>query len=421
MLSGRIVLFICIARFILHNNTLMNTNAPTVDMYNSRSIRLPQKTHISDLAQLVSLSEKIIKESDFYRLLNATISRNASRQVSRNATRVDITLDYPEFTTAEPRFINAKDRMIFWRNADNRRFSGVHKETGVISLIDGGVAGRHLDCGTFTDLRGFEGHDQTNEPTDSHELNGKGLVCPLLVPDGGYFQHFLDGVLPKLVQVYDILQALNMTLLLHGSRDKSVLDMLHHMTIEDHMVSYYMNKHGVVRTDIQMNTCKTPPLHPLLWRRGRRLITRRLTFSHPGFVILITREHTRNGGRKIINVKKVTAFLKQTYHSRLRVFSGNLSFHESLELFSQASVVIGCHGGGLYNIHFSPPDTDVIEFMPVTLLDAPPNGLAHTIFWRVSMALGHRYWRLHARSLDTRNNIYIPLDSLKEVLNQINK
>ena len=31
-------------------------------------------------------------------------------------------------------------------------------------------------------------------------------LLPLLVPDGWSFQHFIDGVLPKLVQAYDYLR-----------------------------------------------------------------------------------------------------------------------------------------------------------------------------------------------------------------------
>ncbi|KAK2141190.1 hypothetical protein LSH36_1143g00050 [Paralvinella palmiformis] len=329
------------------------------------------------------------------------------------STRTEFLLEYPEFNTTEPLFLDDTERAIFRLSSDNRRFLGLHKPVGVIALMGNGTAEARLDCGAYTDLGTFErrlsaGTGRMFDPAD--------VICPLLIPDGGFFQHFLDGVLPKIVQIYDILRTLRVKLLLNTYRSRSVLDMLHQLDIPEDMIVF--SKVGTVRTDIQLNTCRTPPVHPMLWQRGRQLLLAGVT-SPRNYVILVVRMRTRNGGRRIVNKKQVISFLKQRYPQRFQLFAGNLTFTKSRALFSHSSVVIGCHGGGMYNIHFSQSGTDVVELMPITGTQTPPAGLSHTVIWRVSGALGQRYWRIHSRSLNAKNDVQLPLDKLKAVLDLI--
>jgi len=57
----------------------------------------------------------------------------------------------------------------------------------------------------------------------------------------------------------------------------------------------------------------------------------------------------------------------------------------------------------------------LVEFIQGRML----RGLPHTIFWRISSALGQHYWRVNLRSVTKNANVVFPLDRLAAILNRI--
>ena len=137
-----------------------------------------------------------------------------------------------------------------------------------------------------------------------------------------------------------------------------------------------------------LDTCGTPPLHPSLWNMAR--IHLGVKVFHPvrnnnGFVVYISRTGSRNYGRNIKNEEEIINYLQRRYSSKFKFFQKPTSLKETMNLFENTRILLGAHGGALYNILFCPQDTEIIEIMPTEENgNVVPNSLAHTIIWKMS-------------------------------------
>ena len=325
---------------------------------------------------------------------------------------------YPNFTIKEPYFSTVSDSLIFNNDHYNRYGLSVPSPEmlrGRIHLIDGGYARSSTDCGWQTDISMFLqiGKDNIRH---SHEV-----LIPLLVPEAGSFQHFIDGLLPKLVQSYHILQHTNARLLIPTPRDVIIFQFLDQLNISRSKI--VLDEGGTHYARKLILACIAPPLHPYLFKAARRMLRIRddATVSPDvAFVVLVQRSHARNPGRRILNIHQIHAMLESRYQERLYVFKGNLDLEETNYLFSRSRIVIGVHGGGLYNMLFSPANTTVIEVMPVDRTGhvVPPT-LAHTIIWKLANMFGHIYWRIYEQACTKFGSLKITEEKLKNVLDSI--
>ncbi|KAI0208033.1 hypothetical protein LSAT2_007308 [Lamellibrachia satsuma] len=273
--------------------------------------------------------------------------------------------------------------------------SGV-KLRGVIRMFYNGSAHASYDCGWNSDLRQYG-----NRINDAGAEFG--MICPILVPGGDSFQHFIDGVLPKIVQVLPFLRLRQVKLVLPAARDAVIREMLQRMNItQDQVVEH---RSGFVAAHHVLSTCITPPLHPLLWRAARALLA-----SNPDHVIdshvsgldvvLLTRARHHNPGRNIVNFPAVVAFLRRRYSDRLHVFRGGYTLRESSTLFGKVRLVIGVHGGAFYNVVFCRSDAVVIEVrsghyhtrLVTTLLDNDYNTRLVTTLLNISLSYQTGYY-----------------------------
>ena len=324
---------------------------------------------------------------------------------------------YPGFLTPLPKFTTHAEKNIFVKDSDNvLALSKPNKAmlTGQIQIIKKGFVDKFIDCGWRSVASSFR---WTGQPTDQNYS----VLLPLLVPDGGYFQHFIDGVLPKLVQSYHVIQHPGVKLLLPSPRDAAVKIFLKMMGIPPEKVvfddgsSYY--------ADELILSCVTPPLHPISFMTARGLLGvhhESLMQRNESLVILISRVNARNPGRHIVNHLSVRRLLQSRYGQRLYIFTGRESTEEAVLLFSRAKVVFGVHGGGFYNILFAPVKTVVIEVMPID--DSGhviPRVIAHTIIWRLASILGHVYWRVFESALTAYGDVRINENKLIHIFNSV--
>ena len=320
------------------------------------------------------------------------------------------TIDYEAFRLDEPEFTDDRDRGLFRKLRENVDAVGDLPPTmlrGIVQYLPGGLVGHKFDCSWRTSYRQFA--TQTWMPIRRHVA----YLSPLLVPEGGSFQHFVDGVLPKLVQARDVLLAANVTILLHPPGGRIIRQMLSRLGFSDSIVLEYYG--GYYTSDHQINTCVTPPYHRALWDKARLLlgVDDRLQNEATSVVILMLRTRSLKEGRRIVNLNELIQVMRARYGARLHVFYGENDLSRAKALFSRAKLMVGVHGGAFYNMLFAPLNTTVIEIMPTlesgTVL---PSYAAHSVFWKLALSMGHTYWRLVENPLTSEGNVSVNLTRL---------
>ena len=335
----------------LLNTGVVTTHAPTLPW---RQTRDTIRRHTS--------SADVIRATVGTRMIPNwfAMSQETRNSLLRLNGTVDIALQYPTFTIKEPRFISAEERALFRLNKPNRRVGKTHRAQlkGNIKIIRDGSVHDSYDCGWNRDVRQYENSAGGVQRAEGTTVD---FICPILVADGNSFQHFLDGVLPKIIQVQPLLMDGQVRLMLAAPKANIITEILRGLGIADRHVITYTGGH--VTAPRMLNTCVTPPWHPLLWNALRSLpdasrsllgASRSLRGasrnSHPAYVILLTRARARNPGRLMTNFRQVAGYLKSRYGEALRVFTGGYDLAKSATLFGSARLVIGVHGGAFYNI-----------------------------------------------------------------------
>jgi hypothetical protein len=98
----------------------------------------------------------------------------------------------------------------------------------------------------------------------------------------------------------------------------------------------------------------------------------------------------RQKSRALLNEPEVLATLKTVYPElEWKVFDLP-SVEETIELFSNAAIIVGPHGAGMTNMLFSAYGIPIVEFMP---LEQP-----NMCYWHLSEMLGNRYFMIPVKS-----------------------
>ena len=136
-------------------------------------------------------------------------------------------------------------------------------------------------------------------------------------------------------------------------------------------------------------------------------------------VILLTRAGSYNGGRHMLNFEEIKTFLKNRYSSRLVIFEGGYNLERSIQIFGKTSILIGVHGGAMYNLNFASSDAHIVEFLPMLEIGIPVERIAHSIVWHMSQLLGQTYWRIHQIAETDDGDMKVPIDKLGTALDKI--
>ena len=84
-------------------------------------------------------------------------------------------------------------------------------------------------------------------------------------------------------------------------------------------------------------------------------------------------------------------FLRRRYGGdRFLLVERSTNLLETIDVFGRTKILVGVHGGALYNSFFGRRDLNVVELMPTDLQhgEAPiPAHLAHTIVWQMTDGL----------------------------------
>lgn len=332
----------------------------------------------------------------------------------------DHSINYDYFSIRQPNFVDTIDSNLFGLKSENTVVLSGPKPNelvGRIHIVRNGTVHRDYDCGWKMDVTVL-----TSTPKGRIRRRFK-VMLPLLVPQSNSFQHFLDGVVPKLVQVAPLLDMPNITVVIYRPWDRVIETILAKFGITEDRVHYYDN--GYYSADYLINTCITPPIHPQLWRNARTTLGAPTTLPvHPNEakVILLTRAKSRNIGRKIKNIEFVSHFLKSRYGDKFHVFQGGYSLQDAVSLFGKARIVIGVHGGAFYNMFMCPSGTNIIEVIP-TMENGTyvPDGMAFNIVWKMAYMLDQNYWRLSEKPVSRYGDVIVDTEKLAKALDQADK
>ncbi|ESO89409.1 hypothetical protein LOTGIDRAFT_165004 [Lottia gigantea] len=339
-------------------------------------------------------------------------------------TKQSLELSYKPFTLVRPAFAVDKDRKIFLRNRENEEAMRTRQDNQFVGFIDAykdGLVSAQIDCDFKNQRRLFI--EYTADEDDVRVL-GK-TVCPLLIPKSDEFQGFITSVLPKIIQAYDVILASDVYLLIFEPRDSNILLLLDRLGIDRDRLIFH--KKGLWKIKTVIDTCITPPLHPALFKTARRAMgthENRTVPINEANVILLLREDTEEGGRKMVNKAEVTGNLFNRYGSHLKLVRQTATISESVDIFKNAKIVIGVHGGALYNILFAPSNTYVVEIMPIdkngNVCEATGK-LAHQTFWSLAAMLGQKYWMLVEEPRRENCNVKVDIEKLLKVLDKIDE
>lgn len=284
------------------------------------------------------------------------------------------------------------------------------------------------------------------------------LVIWADVEAGGFYQHWVQNLLPKFAQATidmpglsryacpaageansDKVPASDGVRVSSGSRSALVLPQV---LVKQTLMNDRFPIVGQLYADLGWNVsdfglaafhaetfvypCFTPPLHPLLWRLGQRTILnvhptplasrRTLVYASRNGVGVL-----ENHSRRVLNEEALIALLRMwplevvVYDHRkyptinaLRAFWGG------------ARLLIGPHGGALTNMVFAGCNTAVIELMPLVSYNRhPPTRHAAMMYWLQAMFLEQEYWMLPATTESGLGDFVVPLQELCEMLSAI--
>ena len=111
--------------------------------------------------------------------------------------------------------------------------------------------------------------------------------------------------------------------------------------------------------------------------------------------------------------------LRRYYGDRLFVFGDPMSLQQSKDVFSRTRLILGVHGGAMYNLHFAPRDTIVVEYLATESDGFIPDGFAHSIIWRLAQNAGQTFYRIPELPLDEFLDLKIDLQKLIKVLDKV--
>ena len=326
--------------------------------------------------------------------------------------------NYSPFNITEPHFISEEARYLFYLDNTNKESLGVpsvDKLTGKTYIIRNGTYGPRdeYDCGYKSDIS-YVLKERVIKPRYWYHT-----LIPILVPAGSSFQHFMDGTLPKLIQALEYIRQPNVKLLMRSSKNNVVNNILRRLNVSENIVPAYRKDVGA---DNLIFVCNTPPIHPYLWLKARALIGVEETLQLPkrrANIVIVTRDGCKNCGRNILNIEALKKALKSKYiNNHVLTFRRPYHLRRTINIFGKTAIVIGVHGGGMYNINFCPKDITVIEIMP-THSDGSVIAAADKIIWFQSVMLEHHYWRMPADPANEDGDVIVNITQVEYIVDTV--
>lgn len=300
---------------------------------------------------------------------------------------------------------------------------------GKIDVIDDGEVTDDFVCGREGNLRNLK-HLIDGKPEHPTALYFKGKVVYMVVPEGRLFHHFMDRILPKLVQLESYIADPSIYFYIDiNSKDANtamILELINRIGISDDrlIIATQIN----IRAETLILSCKTPPIHPYLFQRLQTLLklpylNSKYKSKKRNIIVYMSRNYGNfKGGRHVLNEEIFLHFLNKTLHkTNYTLYIYDTIYFDSLKdlliFWSKVYVVIGPHGPTLYYMTFAPYGTNIIEFMSNedTFYKKP----AHFTNYINAELLGHNYYALPCEIQGDEYDMVVSLSHIKGILDSI--
>jgi len=248
----------------------------------------------------------------------------------------------------------------------------------------------------------------------------KGKYLFIFTPEDWAFQHWLPDVLPKLTQWWDILQADPEIKVLTGAPNPShspmVPYMWDHLNLTNRLHTVEGSRNFLV--EFMYYGCVAPAINPVLWQRAHELLrVPHVPMKDRDVIVWMSRKSgARNPGRRVLNEDDIVETLTEyaaSHNARVMTWKHEdiKSAQDAIDFFSHVRVILGPHGGALFNLFFAPKETAVVEFFPRELYGRVGGNV---IVWYQSTMLQQDYWRIHAKSVG--QDMEVSTDDILEIL-----
>jgi capsular polysaccharide biosynthesis protein len=238
-----------------------------------------------------------------------------------------------------------------------------------------------------------------------------------------YFQHFLDNGVPhlSLMQFASGVDPHTVTFVLERWTTNAIPHLL-----ERYGFRAVKARGGTISAKKIVLPKIVPVIHPLFTQNF--LDRLQLDHSRQDKVILVSRTYSDQTKQKrlILNQKALEARLKIMFGRHFVVFhAGAKSINESIRIFERAKMVIGSHGGAMYNALWASQNAQIVEIMPVEYSGAYPEQyalaymppFAHLAIYTNSMMNRQKFYRWYEVGVEI--NYHVKIDRFVEWLEHI--
>lgn len=287
-------------------------------------------------------------------------------------------------------------------NATHRRFEGQNYENGGAVLYRNWKMlprGQSSECGWKSPLRPPQYEAASETPLTSGVATIP-KVALILVPYCGVYQHFVDGVLPKIAQSWPAIKEYPVLFDFMKKTEKGVREVMEDilgMTLVSEPVYDAWVAKGTVAQSFA-HVCRAPGIHPQLWRRARSIVLSNARLDqlpplagHQTVAYFVRNTKMATNGRNIANEKQLVEALQTLLGGKLQLISYDKTQHvrDQMHMVSNKKLLVAGHGGALYNHYWAPLGATVIE---IAQLSSHPN--MKDIFWKSIAAMGQKYVRI---------------------------
>jgi hypothetical protein len=328
---------------------------------------------------------------------------------------LDIYVDLPPFYWALPLGLNSTTTALFWRQPENHRHfnDSVQWSSGKVQVFFNStlVDGFHT---MHNATHYFNYNRPITVPGGSAEHDVVMLVMGHMIE---LFQHFLDNGVPHitLMELATGIDPSRVTFIIENWLSDSIPNLLRRYGYT-HII-----KRGTVMGNISARVIVlaeiVPVVHPVLIQR----FLDRIHLNHKAQtdkIVLVSRQGSSSSKptRLILNQDHLERSLRQKFGSRVELFRSDTKFDTAVEQFERAAVVIGSHGGAMYNALWASRACQIVEILPLLKGGGYPDQgdptaelqFAHLAFHTISMMNYQRYYRYYTFAGDINYNVDIP-------------
>jgi hypothetical protein len=311
-------------------------------------------------------------------------------------------LCHPKFNWSLPHGISKSQLPLLWAQPENHRHfhdTNVSDHCGVVQVIHNGTIENPLL--PLSNVTHFINAKPTANQTRSPRYDA---LLVLTGHWGSYFQHFFDNIGPQLSLALDVIgrRPQDLAVVVETSDLFPNVPLLWRRlgfsrVVTGRPVTYSATTLIVVES--------APRVHPHFFTHLRQLL--RLSKPGPRKVIVASRRLSNiyYQQRVILNEDAVINVLADQFGAGNVVVFDHQDFDldETIDLFATAKLIVGSHGGSLYNQFFAPRSAKVLEIMPVqkdgryfgqgSVDDEPP--FSHLAVWSNTLLIGQSFWRYY--------------------------